>query len=307
MMKPANFYAAGPLDRAGSFRKDEAWLAARLNDPTSQFVVLWNHKNLVLQHGAGPRALILTRKQLLSDLQDAEIAPVFLGMEGDSAFFALDLTASEQPLDQLQLPDHEATEFTDLRLVGAALPAEEAAMLAHARGLLYWHGRHRFCGVCGSPTLAAEGGHTRLCTGVGCGVQHFPRTDPAVIMLIYNGDDCLLGRQAAWRPGMYSTLAGFVEPGESLEEAVQREVMEEVGVAVGDVTYHSSQPWPFPSSIMLGFYAVAEARSLRIDHSEIEQAQWFSRDQIRREADQILPPRSSIARRLIDDWAKEGY
>jgi NAD+ diphosphatase len=198
-----------------------------------------------------------------------------------------------------------AAGFTDLRSVGAIMPRDDGALLAYARGLIHWHSRHRFCGVCGHPTVSEQAGHQRRCANPVCGAVHFPRTDPAVIMLIHDGDRIILGRQAQWPPGMNSVLAGFVEPGESLEEAVAREVMEEVGIAVTEVRYRSSQPWPFPSSIMLGFTARALTADIRLSPDEIETARWYSRDELRRSPENEsfrLPRRDSIARRLVDDW-----
>jgi NAD+ diphosphatase len=173
---------------------------------------------------------------------------------------------------------------------------------------MHWHSRHGFCGVCGSPTLSASAGHVRKCTNPGCGSSHFPRTDPAVIMLAHDGERALLGRQKVWAKGMYSTLAGFVEPGESLEEAVRREVMEETGVAVGEVVYHSSQPWPFPASLMIGFHAEARSGTIDLVDGELEDAGWFTRAELRRFADQgkSLPRQDSIARQLVEDWLARG-
>jgi len=171
----------------------------------------------------------------------------------------------------------------------------------------HWHSRHRFCGVCGAPTVAQTAGHTRLCTNPDCATVHFPRTDPATIMLVTDGDRCLLGRQKVWIPGMYSTLAGFVEPGESLEQAVAREVREESGIEVDAVRYHSSQPWPFPASLMLGFHAVARSRDLVIDPEELEDGRWFTAREVRNFAalGLSLPRPDSIARRLVESWLAE--
>jgi NAD+ diphosphatase len=173
---------------------------------------------------------------------------------------------------------------------------------------MWWHARHRFCGVCGAPTESVEAGHVRRCTSPACGASHFPRTDPAVIMLVHDGDRALLGRQKIWPPGMYSTLAGFVEPGESLEETVAREVFEESGIRVAEVRYHSSQPWPFPASLMIGFHAAAASREIRMDQSELEDCGWFSRAELRDFGRQgkALPRADSIARRLIEDWLAQG-
>jgi NAD+ diphosphatase len=181
----------------------------------------------------------------------------------------------------------------------------EGSVLAYARGMIWWHSRHRFCGVCGGPTESAEAGHVRRCLDAACATTHFPRTDPAVIMLVTDGERALLGRQKAWPKGQHSTLAGFVEPGECLEDAVAREVCEETGIRVEEVRYHSSQPWPFPASIMLGFTASAATTEIAVDTSELEDARWFERGWIRRHGDDDefrLPRRDSIARHLIEDW-----
>ena len=169
--------------------------------------------------------------------------------------------------------------FADLRQVGPRIERREGALLALARAMVFWHQRHRYCGLCGSPTRSEEAGHMRRCTDPACNAMHFPRTDPAVIMLVTDGERALLGRNKNFPlPGMYSTLAGFVEPGESLEDAVAREVREETGVEVGAVHYHSSQPWPFPGNIMLGFHAEARTTEITIDYGELEDARWFTRD-----------------------------
>jgi NAD+ diphosphatase len=197
--------------------------------------------------------------------------------------------------------------FTDLRQVAGLLPAGEASVLAHARGIMHWRTKHRFCGVCGAPCTPRSAGHAMACTG--CNAQHFPRTDPAVIMLVVRGDRCLLGHSHRFpNVAMYSTLAGFVEPGESFEEAVRREVQEEAGIEVGAVAYHSSQPWPFPSSIMIGFHAEGLSDAITIDPEELKDARWFTRDQVRNPAAHgfSLPRVDSIARRLIEDWLEAG-
>ena len=178
-------------------------------------------------------------------------------------------------------------------------------MLALARAILFWHARHRFCGLCGSPTRSEEAGHVRRCTDPACNTMHFPRTDPAVIMLVTQGEQALMGRSRHFPPGMYSTLAGFVEPGESLEEAVAREVREESGIEVGAVDYHSSQPWPFPANIMLGFHAQALTTEITVDFGELEDARWVERGWLIAHVDGDdfrLPRRDLIARRLIEDW-----
>ncbi len=301
-MKAPNFYASGGLDRAGHRRKDETWLIERLAHPSSRFVPVWRDQNLVLAlEGAPPQAAILSRGAIAADA----IEPVLLGVDEreDIAYFALDLSVHEAPAAAItgDLP----IEATDLRRTGPLLPHRDAALLAYARGMAYWHARHRFCGVCGSPARSEDAGHLRRCTNPTCAAQHFPRTDPVVIMLVHDGDRCLLGRQKSWPAGWYSTLAGFVEPGESLEDAVAREVLEESGILVDDVTYHSSQPWPFPASLMLGFFARAKTRDIRIDPSELEDARWFDREAllaIGPDDPRRFPPGTAIAGRLIDEW-----
>ncbi|HYL33960.1 MAG TPA: NAD(+) diphosphatase [Stellaceae bacterium] len=293
-----NIYAGG-LDRATHRRKDAAWLAAQLEHAGTRFVPVWQARNLVLgADGLAPRAVLLERAQYAPD---GDV--VLLGVGGGQAYFALDLSHLDGPLAKLPAP--AGSEFVDLRRVGPLLPRDESALLAYARGILYWHQRHRHCAVCGAPSLMADAGHMRRCTDADCNATHFPRTDPAVIMLVTDGSRCLLGRQPTWLSGMHSTLAGFVEPGESLEEAVAREVHEETGIAVTDIVYHSSQPWPFPSSLMLGFTARATTRDLAMEGSELEHAAWFERDWILAHADDDefrLPRRDSVARRLIEDW-----
>jgi NAD+ diphosphatase len=303
-MKTPNFYAAaGVVDRAGWRRKDKDWLTERLGDPESRFVPVWRMQNLVVAvAGAAPQAAFLARHEIA-----CEGDCVLLGVVEDRAYFALDLSTVEAPLEALRaaLP----VEFTDLRRVGPLLARHEGSLLAYARGITYWHARHRFCGVCGSPTISEEAGHVRRCSNEACKAQHFPRTDPAVIMLVHDGDRCLLGRQRIWPAGMHSTLAGFVEPGESLEEAVAREVEEETAIRVDEVTYHSSQPWPFPASIMLGFHARARTTEIRVDHSELQDARWYDRAFLLSHEDNDefrMPRRDSIARRLIEDWLKRG-
>ncbi len=302
MPKEPNYYAAGGYDRAAKLRKDGDWLATRVQHPESRIVPVWRNQNLVTkaQDGITPRAVFLTREQIAGDTR----TEVFLGHIEDRCFFAHDLSPVETPLDIIR--SETPLEFADLRRVGPLVGSRDGALMAYARGILYWHSRHAFCGVCSAPTKLEEAGHVRRCSNEKCAIQHFPRTDPAVIMLVHDGDRCLLGRQKIWPKGMHSTLAGFVEPGESLEDAVAREVFEEAGIRITDVAYHSSQPWPFPASLMLGFHARAVTTNINIDPDEIESADWFSRDflrqNIRGSKDFFVPPGIAVARRLIDDW-----
>jgi NAD+ diphosphatase len=313
-MRTPNYYTSPGFERAGLRRRDTDWIRARAADAASVFVPVWRSRSLVVDGDDGPRALLVEAASLALDDVDGALARgelVFLGFDDGRAHFALDLSPHEAPLDRLSaaLPALEgggtAPRFADLRQLGGALGRGDAALLAHGRAMLTWHARHRFCGVCGSPTRAEEAGHMRRCTNPDCATMHFPRTDSAVIMLVTNGSQALLGRSRHFLPGMYSTLAGFLEPGESLEQAVAREVHEETGVVLGAVRYHSSQPWPFPSNIMLGFTAEAVTSEITIDYGELEDARWFERDWLRSHVDGDdfrLPRLDSIARRLIEDW-----
>jgi NAD+ diphosphatase len=195
------------------------------------------------------------------------------------------------------------TAFLELRPLTPLLAADDAGLLAYARAMAIWRARHRHCGVCGAATLASRAGHILTCSNPGCAQEFFPRIDPAIIVLVSDGERALLGRQASWAPRRYSTIAGFVEPGESLEDAVVREVQEETGVRVASVRYHSSQPWPFPSSLMLGFFASApEGSPVRIS-GELEDARWFTRAQVS-SGEALAPPTQSISWRLIEAWLK---
>ncbi|HWA46414.1 MAG TPA: NAD(+) diphosphatase [Hypericibacter adhaerens] len=303
-----NFYAGGRLDRAGLRRRDHDWIERLLANPQTRLVPVWRQQSFVLQTDMPHVATLL--REAASDLIRGAQEVALLGLEGDpdsgTAYFALEISSLETPETHPLLK--EAGHFADIRSVGPLLGQEEGQLLAYARGLMHWHNRHRFCGVCGSPTRSEDAGHQRRCTNSACNTVHFPRTDPAVIMAVTDGERILLGRQASWPPGMRSVLAGFVEPGESLEEAVAREVKEEVGIEVEDVRYHSSQPWPFPASIMLGFNARALSTEIRLSPDEIAEAAWYTRDQLRASPENEtfrLPRRDSIARRLVEDWIAE--
>jgi len=321
-MRAPNYYTHPGFERAGLRRREPDWIRERVLDPASVFIPVWRTQNLVIEIAeAEPRAASITVEGLVAvfgrlDDVDERLARgefVFLGIIDERAHFALDVSAIETPLEMLQSPALAAAgiaeagvRFADLRQLGARLERHEGALLAFARAMLFWHSRHRFCGLCGNPTRSEEAGHMRRCTDPACHAMHFPRTDPAVIMLVTDGDRALLGRNKNFPvPGMYSTLAGFVEPGESLEDAVAREVREETAIEVAAVHYHSSQPWPFPANIMLGFYAEAATTEIAVDYAELADARWFERDWLASHADDDtfrLPRLDSIARRLIGDW-----
>ena len=296
-MKSANTYASIEIDRAGHLRRDEGWVEKRLTDPASRIVPVWRSRSLVIE-GDIPQPMALPIAHVPLDNLEAV---VFLGLVDEAAYFAIDVSHHEEP------PLRDYGTFQDLRRVGPRMTANEGGLLAYARAMMTWHRRHRFCGLCGSPTEIKEAGHVRQCSNADCRALCFPRTDPAVIMLIHDGGDrIVLGRKSNMLPGQHSILAGFVEPGESLEDAVARETYEEVGLEITDTTYHSSQPWPFPANIMLGYTARATTFDLTVDYNELEDgAQWFTRDQLLNSPEDAtfrLPRKDSISRRLINEW-----
>ena len=293
-MRGHNVFAGAFVDRSAHRRRDDAWLEAALADDDALFVPVCGDRCLVTPE---PHRAVLLARDDLAAFSGAQA--VFLGLYDDRPAFAVQLDSAGEP------PFADRGEFHDLRYLGSVLPAQEANLIAHARALTLWHASQRFCGRCGSPSRPGSGGNVRLCENADCAAQHFPRVDPAIIVLVARGDRCLLGRQSSWPEGRYSTIAGFVEPGESLEDAVVREVAEETDVAVDGVRYHSSQPWPFPSSLMLGFTANATSETIRLNDGELEDARWFTRKELASGFPK-LPTRLSIARRLVEDWLADG-
>jgi len=279
-----NTFAGVRLDRAGPRRSDERWLAERLADSSSR-ALLVAQDGVYVNGDSRPALVPLPRVH----------EPVLLGLDGEGAVFAVDA----EPLDP-----PTGAQLMGLREVGALFSPDDAGLLAYATAMVNWHRAHPHCSRCGVVTHVEEAGFLRRCPA--CGAEHHPRTDPVVIMLVHDGDRAMLGRQATWPPGRFSALAGFVEPGESLEEAVAREVLEEASVQVEDVSYRSSQPWPFPASLMLGFHAQYLAGEARVGDGELDDVHWFSRDELeaamRGETEFHLPPPLAIARRPIDDW-----
>jgi len=307
---PPNPLSNPEFDRASHRRLDEAWLETVRASADARVVPVWRARSLVAPGDPLRRGVAIPVDQF-----DWSLATemVFLGMADDRPHFAADISPFEAAVSHFA--PHGV--FEDMRMMGSLLPNDDAALLAYAKGMLWWHERHRFCGVCGHPTRSVDGGHRRLCSNEACKAEQFPRSDPAVIMLIEHEDRCLLARGARFPANFISVLAGFVEPGESLEDTVAREVFEECGVRVHDIAYASSQPWPFPSSLMLGFRAKAADPTLKLDPAEILEADWYTRDYVRSIASNAplslepggpvrIPPKFSISRRLIDDWVAEG-
>ncbi|MGW0218147.1 NAD(+) diphosphatase [Micromonospora chokoriensis] len=292
-------YGGGWLDRAGPLRTDPTRVDALLAEPTTVVLPMWRDRSLV--DGDGPVRLTADRASLV---RSAAGEVVFLGLDGDVAVFAADLSA---------LPERSAAEMAgaaravDVRALVGRLEPGDAAVQAYARGLLHWHRQQRFCGTCGAPAVAGGGGHLRTCTGGECGRLLFPRIEPAIIVLVEapgSPGRCLLARHAGAPEDAFSTLAGFVEVGESLEDAVRREMAEEAGVTVTDVTYQGSQAWPFPAGLMVGFRATATSDEVRVDGEELLEARWFTRAELR---ERVASGRSlgrvdAIDHRLLEDW-----
>jgi len=298
-------FSGNPLDRASEKRGDAAWLTERRTDRATRVLPLWKLQPLLLgpENATGGTTLGFVDGDLGAGLGALDAVEVFLGLDGATAYFARDISSLADPL-AASLASHG--HFRDARSAASLLPSHEIAILGQAKALIDWHNRHGFCAQCGTPTELADGGYRRICPV--CKAEHFPRTDPAVIMLVTAGNRCLLGRNKRFTGGHYSTLAGFLEPGESIEEAVRREVYEEVSIRVGAVSYFASQPWPFPSNLMIGCFAEAASEGIQVDGNEILAARWFDRETIRRllngESNEVgLPRRDAIAFHLIRHWA----
>ena len=294
-MEDHNVFAGAFVDRSGERRKDPDWLAEAMSAHGTRFVPVWGDRCLV--GGDPPGAVLLERAQIDPFIEEHNV--IFLGLFRNQPAFAVSIDRDQYA------PFTDLGEFKDLRFLGTVLPPDEANLVAHARAIVLWHDATLYCGKCGSASQPEAGGNARRCCNPDCNKEIFPRTDPAIIVLVANGDRCLLGRQADWPEGRYSTIAGFVEPGESLEDAVRREVYEETNIRVGAVSYHSSQPWPFPSSLMLGFVAEATSSDIHLNDGELDDARWFSREQLL-SGDVGLPFRISIARRLVNHWLDTG-
>jgi NAD+ diphosphatase len=295
LRQPQNFYAGNHFNRLAERRRDAEWLAALLARGEASLLPLWQGRSLIAGGAQSPAIALLAQHTINVPPQEL----VFLGEFRGQHCFAVELQGETAPLSA------EHGEFHELRLVGGQMDRDEAGLLGYARALLMWRDKHRYCGRCGAANHSINAGHTLKCSNDACGLQHFPRLDPAIIVLVTDGERVLLGRQAQWPQGRYSTIAGYIEWAESIEEAVAREVREEAGVVIDEVEYHSSQPWPFPSSLMLGFIAHAVTTEIERTDMELEDARWFSRADLAGGAI-ILPPPQALSYRLIETWYDRG-
>ena len=306
-MKP-NHLGFGGLDRGAEFHEDKDFIQKLLRSEDTLIVPVWRTLNLFSKivgkvEKPLPAFLPVDEAASLISISDHQ---VFLGRQNLAgktlAYMAIDISALDEEDAEKMLAD--CGSFKDLRNISPLIDGVEGSIMAYARSMIYWHIRNQFCGVCGNQTKPSKCGHQRDCTNRVCDTSHFPRTDSAVIMLVHDRDRALLGRQHFWPEGMYSLLAGYVEPGETIEHAVAREVYEESGIIVKNVKYLHSQPWPFPSSLMLGFTAEAGTEKINYNENEIEDAQWFTRDEMLdfKSQGKFLPRELSISRRLINDW-----
>jgi NAD+ diphosphatase len=302
-------YSGNPLNRASEKRIDWEWVAAKRRDPSSFVIPFWRLQPFILgpENAKGSIEAGFLRPGLAESLAGAEAASVLLGLENDQAYFALDISEARDPANEGPLAG--LGHFREMRGASMLLPAKDVAILGQGKAMIDWHQRHGFCPRCGAPTVNADAGYKRVCTR--CNTEHFPRTDPVVIMLATYGTQCLVGRGKQFPRAMFSALAGFIEPGETIEEAVRRELHEESGVRVGAVHYYATQPWPFPSSLMIGCFAEAESRDIVVDESELAEARWVERDVVRAvlAGDQShgfwLPPSIAIAHHLLKAWSEK--
>lgn len=323
-----NVFANNPLDRAGNHRSDREWLAAQRAHKDAAFAVLWQLKPLLQnpnwqnKAGDGPPSEVCWLTSRAIDALGLNDPPVvLLGRDGETPYFAVDISAMADP--ERNGPLAGLGVFSELRGAAGALSGDDIAILGQAKAMLDWHARHGFCACCGAKTTLSDAGYRRICTE--CAAEHFPRTDPVVIMLATFGERALLGRQKQFPPSLFTALAGFMEPGESIEEAVARELKEEADVDVKAVRYLFTQPWPFPSSLMIGCIAEADTDAITVDGIELAEARWFTRAEITKALDRplapfdparrmptgnpgelLVPPPFAIAHQIMKQWIAES-
>lgn len=302
-----NFFANNPLDRASEKRADAGWIALTFGEPSTLVIPFWKLRPFTMKGRDGGVEAGFLKPGLSERLMGAGAPLIFLGRDAKGAYFASDISAARDPENEGPLAGLGT--FQDLRAIAMQLPPGDTAMLGQARSLLDWHQTHRFCAQCGAATSLADGGYKRECGT--CKAEHFPRVNPVAIMLATSGDKCLVGRGRQFPKGMFSALAGFIEPGETIEEAVARELHEEAGVKVKSVTYHSCQPWPWPSQLMIGCFAEAESEEIKVDENELAEARWVDKETIRATLAGKgpegfwVPPALAIAHQLIKAWAEK--
>ena len=299
-----NTFAGNPLNRASERRKDDAWLNEQLKSDESLGIAIWNGKPLVENSKDGGVQIAYLPAKMVAELAGGAETLLFMGLWKETAVFAVDLDGGADPADG---PLSGLGRFEDLRGLAMRLPHTDAAILATAKQMFEWRRRHKHCANCGEPSLVAEGGWKRACPA--CKAEHFPRTDPVVIMLAVHGERCMLGRQEIWPAGMFSSLAGFLEPGETIEEACARELHEEAGLKTSSVVYHSTQPWPYPSSLMIGLIAQVEDDDATPDQTELSEVRWFTKEEARtllagKLPNTFAPGPMAIAHQLIKAWAE---
>lgn len=302
--KPPLGYTQSLIQRAADRRTDAATVAALAAAPAARAYAIGGELVIMRRDGGLDPLFTLDAARALGEAREL----VFLGLLDGQPRFGVGVAPSAMDALKARADLH----VTDLRSIAVQglVAADHLPPIAEAKALLHWHARHRFCSNCGAPTDMVDGGWRRDCPA--CKAQHFPRTDPVAIMLVIDGDDCLLGRSYRFAPGMWSCLAGYVEPGEAIEDAVRRETAEEAGIHCGRVVYHASQPWPFPSSLMIGCHTKALTREITVDRNELEDARWFSRDETAamltgRHPDKLTtPPPVAIAHHLIRAWVEHG-
>jgi NAD+ diphosphatase len=303
--KPQLGYTASVLERAAERRRDSAYLRALEAERNARAYAIGGEWVVLKKNGSGYDPLFTPAEgRALGRCGET----IFLGLVDDAGRFGIGLDPAEAEGLKAD-PDLLVSDLRSIAVQGL-VTADHLTAIAEAKAILHWHLRHRFCANCGHATTVVLGGWRRDCPS--CKTEHFPRTDPVVIMLAVQDDRCLLGRQARFVPGMWSCLAGFVEPGESIEQAVQRETREETGIACGRIAYFASQPWPFPMSLMIGCHAEALSSEIAVDRTELEDARWFDREEIasmllRRHPDKLItPPPVAIAHHIIRAWCEEN-
>ena len=295
-----NFFTTENLDRIVEKRHDENWISEKLIDPETKFIPLWQSKNL-FNAEKDPYVVFLTKDEIIKQ-KISTASYTLIGELNNQIYFSFSL-----PDDNIKIENafSKFGIFSSIRRYGVLLPKDEASLLGYANAIDAWEKNHRFCGKCGRETILEEAGHKLICSNNKCDHLSFPRTDPAIITVVYKDDECLLVRQPHWQKAQYALVAGFVEPGESLESAVAREIFEETGITVDEIIYQSSQPWPFPTSIMLGFYARALTQKITFYDKELEDAKWMTRKEIINQLNSgelKLPTRFSIAYKLFESW-----